>query len=83
MSGTILIGMLLGMLSSGVQVVLQERERPCVVIVARLIGGLLGGLFAAISVGSTEIVVKDVVLILLAGYVAADLFAFIVFGGEG
>lgn len=74
MTTTVLPGMILGMLASGVHVVLLGRDRP----LTRLLGGLLGGIAAAAYIGAGEIDTTDIALMLLGGYVAADLMAGIV-----
>ena len=71
MHASIFLGMILGMLASGVHVVILERDQP----LTRLIGGLLGGIVAAAHIGAGELDTTDVALMLLVGYVAADLLA--------
>lgn len=71
----ILIGMTLGLLASGVQILMHTPGMHRIAKITRLIGGVLGGLFAATTIGAGEITTADLVLMLLVGYVVADLLA--------
>lgn len=77
------LGVVLGMLASGVHVLLCKRRLSGTTVWAYLLGGAGGGLLAATALEpSAPLSRNDVLLLALAGYFIAEITAVLV-GGKG
>ena len=66
----IFLGFLLGALGSGLCVLLHDTKD----VTANIIGGCLGGLFAAVSIGQVAIYTRSTIaLLILSGYVGGSM----------
>lgn len=76
-------GLLLGMLASGFHVLIRKRRLTDLAAWAYLLGGAAGGMSAVLCLMPVDVLSrKDIVLIALAGYFMADIFAALM-NGQG
>lgn len=80
-AATVYLGLLIGMLASGVHVLMFKGSLTDSRAWALLLGGAIGGVLAASFLTPVETFSrKDIVLVALCGYFAADVFAALIAG---